>query len=410
MSIQRPSVFSIQRGMSCTDGKMFSVIKVGDDYKEEPIKVVRHGIRGVLGTEDAHTKVDSKGTSNIQITETAKTSQNACGLAVNFAIKPMALSHSLFGCDSPEYRRVFNEFISEFAGSESLAEVCRRYARRIGDGSWMWRNLVLASEVEVAVKWGQDSVIMKQTRSKDFANYSQEERKLGAAIHAVLRGELTTTFNVKGTIFFGCTGGFEVFPSQSFVGDKPDGFARPLFKIDPISYAKLKEIVDQDSPREFQDFVDMGIAGLRDQKIGNAIRRIDTWYKKDVMDAPAVAVEPNGADLGENVFHRPVDNAFKFLGQIDDLTQRLKNKPGEVDPDSAYLGAVIIRGGVFGAQNSEKKAEKERLAAEKKAEKEQKKAEAARLKAEQKAMAQKQQGLPIGAVSQDPKDEEIEEA
>ena len=50
----------------------------------------------------------------------------------------------------------------------------------------------------------------------------------------------------------------------------------------------------------------MGHAALRDQKIGNALRTIDTWYPRYTEHGRPLPVEPNGASLEAQEFFRGV--------------------------------------------------------------------------------------------------------
>ncbi|MEO8005288.1 MAG: type I-F CRISPR-associated protein Cas7f/Csy3, partial [Betaproteobacteria bacterium] len=105
-------------------------------------------------------------------------------------------------------------------------------------------------------------------------------------------------------------------------------------------------------PNSFADTVVMGTAALRDQKIGNAIRTIDTWYNDDA-DLRPIAIEPNGASLSDGKFYRPVNGAYKLLALVDELA---KQCDGTAQPDVMYLVAMMIRGGVFGESDKEKPA------------------------------------------------------
>ena len=96
--------------------------------------------------------------------------------------------------------------------------------------------------------------------------------------------------------------------------------------------------------RQANDNQFLGQAAIRDQKIGNALRTIDTWYATYLEnDSKPIPVEPNGASLDAQDFFRVnkknKDSAFDILKEIRNL-----------DPNSdkgKFLIACLIRGGVY---------------------------------------------------------------
>lgn len=356
------SVLAFQRCLSVTDGLMDSVIidNSGSEpkFRFKPIPVVRHGIRGVLGDANAHVKKksdgqDKNGVSNPQITESAHTDKEASAMRVRFALRPVPLKHALFACDNKGYKDAIDRLVEALIPTESTKEVSRRYARNILNGRWLWRNRVLGEKIEVVVRWGDVVALGTGSRLTDFDAYTEDEIRLAEALHSVLSGESSMAFSVEGIVHFGVKGSFEVFPSQNYVSSKPKGFARPLYKVSPLSYNELKDAMkDADTngdPLGFQDTITMGLAALRDQKIGNAIRVVDTWYVSGMQKAAPIPVEPNGACLGDGTFYRTGSNsAYALLSQIEGLTVRAQSSPEVFDAELAYLVAILVRGGVYG--------------------------------------------------------------
>jgi CRISPR-associated protein Csy3 len=344
-----PSVLSFQRCLNVTDGTMSSIIHAGEQSEQfAEINVIRHGIRGIQGQRGA------PGVSFIQITESAKTSTDANGLSVKFAITPLDLRNALFGCNEPDYRASVNAFIDSIVGSESLAELSRRYARNVLNGRWLWRNRVLSDNLAVSVTWSNGQAISSGFgRMNDFDAYTLDEIKMGAAVQSVFSGESKVAFSVEGRVLFDFTGAVEVYPSQNFTSGKPKGFARPLYKIEPVNVAVLRDLMNAE-PANFADTLTMGKAGLRDQKIGNAIRTVDTWYEGGRIDAKPIAIEPNGANLDEGKFFRSINGVFNLLDNISDMTAKAANNTNIADPELMFLIAVIVRGGVYGEKGEEK--------------------------------------------------------
>jgi CRISPR-associated protein Csy3 len=361
MSIKIPGVLSFQRGTIVTDGTLASIVPRESEERLVPIKVIRHGIRGINNNPKDE---NSAHIANVQRTESAKTATDAIGLAVEFSFRTLPADHLLFGCSDPDYRRAVDGFIARFfvRGVREFDEVCLRYARNILNGRWLWRNRMLG-DVSVEAKSGAFVYKGNGSHLNDFDDYTEDEKAL--AENVIASGFLSPpnsaapVLNVEGRVTFGFTGEVEVFPSQNMVTNKPKGFARSLYKVDMISRKELVSILsgankDGEDAGEFMaDMIDMGRAALRDQKIGNAIRTIDTWYP-DYAGIP-IPVEPNGASLETNTLHRkPVAvNAKGLLSKIDEIVPS-----ATFNPDAAYLIALIVRGGVFSEKSSEKSSEK----------------------------------------------------
>ena len=345
MSSKLPNVLSIQRGTIVTDGLMSSII-VDKEGKErhEKIRVIRHGIRGI------NNNPKNGDAANIQRTESAKTSPEAVGLAVEFSLRTIAARDLLFSCSDPQYRAALESFIDRFfkRGVLEFDEVCRRYARNVLNGRWLWRNRVLG-EVKVEAHAAGKAYTGEGSRLRNFEDYTAHEQALAADVLATgFLGEAQTAVDVTGRVLFGFKGEVEVFPSQNMVTNKPDGFARSLYKVDMIARRDMLAIMatvrkDGEQAGEFSaDMIDMGRAALRDQKIGNAIRTIDTWYPN--CDGTPIPIEPNGASLEKNVLFREdkAAGAMKLLTLVDEM------RPTEqFDARAAYLIALLVRGGVF---------------------------------------------------------------
>jgi len=349
-----PGVLSFQRGLIVSDGAFFSENK---DRVRTPIHVVRHGIRG---TQNVNKDTKSE-VSNVQITETARTNADAVAFSVIVGLRFLPLESALFACagdNVEEIRSAFFRFVERAKAGHGLDEVARRYARNILNGRWLWRNRTLGESIEVSFTIDNDvqSCNALDIPLNNFENYSMEERVLGKAIAESIRGD-DHVIEISAVVSLGFQGSVEVFPSQNYVENKPKGFARPLYKLGHPERSNRGD----NHPSEFSDTRIMGQAALRDQKIGNALRTIDTWYPAFPMNRKPIPVEPNGANLDSQVFFRSEGADKKF--SAFDLMRRINH----IDPnsdDGMFFIASLIRGGVF--SEGEDKAEKE-AKAEKKA-------------------------------------------
>ncbi|CAK0764553.1 CRISPR-associated protein Csy3 [Gammaproteobacteria bacterium] len=356
-----PGVLAFQRRHVVTDALMYSEIK--GDFETYPLPVIRHGIRGTQnvneGKSDAATASAAKGgereISNIQITDSAKLDPNADALIVNFSLRLLDISDGLDACvaadkvDGQILRESLTSFMTRAKSSEGLMEVARRYTRNIANGRWLFRNRTIASSIEISIAHKEkllarfDALALPTNR---FGDYSDDESRVAEVLAQGLRGESTHGVTVTARITFGFKGSIEVFPSQNYIENKPKGFARSLFRIGK------PERIHRDEPVEFRV---MGQAALRDQKIFNAIRTIDTWYPAFPETGFPIAVEPAGASLSQQEFYRPKESSsfamFKRLNTIDPNS-----------PDGMFCIAALDRGGVYSDSDKAVKEEKKKRA------------------------------------------------
>ncbi len=359
-----PGVLAFQRGLVISDAELFN--EIDGEYEGYPVFVVRHGIRGTQnvnkegakeGLGDTVTSGDTnlRPVSNIQQTDSAKMDRRADALIVRFAIRFLDLKGSLFAC-APSKKDTDNEvaalrnsvehFIERAKSSSGLDEVSCRIARNIANARWLWRNRLIASAITVTVHTENQEISSfdaLQIPLNQFDNYSDSERAVAQVIAAGLRGHELAALTVAARVEFGVRGGIEVFPSENYIekpkgdkGDKGDkrlkGFARSLYQLGQPEQSKL-----EDGPRV------MGRAAIRDQKISNALRTIDTWYPDFAERGRPIPIEPNGANLDAQCFFRPKQkdgvSAFNLMTRLN-----------EIDPASEigmFLTACLIRGGVY---------------------------------------------------------------
>ncbi|WP_018176612.1 type I-F CRISPR-associated protein Csy3 [Thioalkalivibrio sp. AKL8] len=358
-----PGVTSFQRLAIVSDGVFFNL---DADDVESPLEVIRHGIRGTQNVNKESAK--ARDVSNIQVTETARTRENANRFGVRFGLRFLPLRESLHSCAGDEaeaMREHFKVFAQAASESEGLKEVARRLARNVLNGRWLWRNRSLGQRIDVKV-----SVNNKEQASgpvetieaealavplQHFDAFTDPEKALAEHIENALagrKGSKMLSFDVEAVIDPGFSGSIEVFPSQNYVENKPKGFARPLYKL-----GRAQPVNASGSNIGFNDVRVMGVAALRDQKIGNALRTIDTWYpESENNDHEPIPVEPEGASLGAMEFFRK----HKARG-ASASSFTLARGMGLLDPNSPegmYMMGALIRGGVYGETGKADTAEK----------------------------------------------------
>ncbi len=115
--------------------------------------------------------------------------------------------------------------------------------------------------------------------------------------------------------------GQEVFPSQELVldGGRDSAKSKYLYQVG-------------------------GVAAMHSQKIGNALRTIDTWYPGAAELGP-IAVEPYGSVTNRGTAYRQPKNKMDFYNLLDNWV--LKDEEPKIEQQH-YVMAGLIRGGVFG--------------------------------------------------------------
>ncbi len=335
---QLPGTLSFQRGVVMSDGLLYNLI----DDEQYPLYVVRHGIRG---TQNVNSPTAKTNVSNIQETDSARKSHAASAVVAQFSIRFLDLEEVLFALSSKDkeslkvFKGSLNSFIEkakgeDCEGSKGLKEVARRYARNILNARWLWRNRIYARNVAVSVSADGEEIVKDLNALKvslnNFDNYTSEELRVAEVIADGMLGNSNVGLNIRAVFDFGIEGEYEVFCSQNYIENKPKGFARSLYYV---GHPETK-FFDNTGIKK------MGHAALRDQKINNALRTIDTWYVDFAVVGRPIPVEPIGANLADDCFYRDKkDSSFTYARTLNTI---------EPDSDAGmFMIASLIRGGIY---------------------------------------------------------------
>jgi CRISPR-associated protein Csy3 len=316
-----------------------------------PLFVVRHGIRGTQNVNKADTESNTvRNVSNVQETDSAKKSHVAEAVVAKFSVRFMDLEDALYGTTSKDKENMkivkdsLFDFIAKAKESEGVEEVSRRYARNILNGRWLWRNRLNAKTLKVSVKSGGEAIVENldafNISLNDFEDFTPDELKVAEIISDGLKGIGKPGLEIEAVFDFGIEGEYEVFCSQNYIEDKPSGFARSLYYV---GHSDRKTF-------DSKGIKKLGQAALRDQKISNALRTIDTWYADFGVVQRPIPVEPIGANLSDDCFYRTnKDSAFTLTKKLNTIDPK--------SPEGMFMIASLIRGGVY---SESEKAEKNR--------------------------------------------------
>ncbi len=271
-------------------------------------------------------------------------------LAAKFSLRALPLKNSLSAVNGESaqlFRTVFETFLHQIAESESLRDVSSRLVANICNGRWLWRNRICAEAIAIKVTVGNEIAVECSGLDYPLNEFTLPTgaTKVVDALVDGFRGVNSRPITIEAHVDFGVPGA-EVYPSQNYIDGKPKGFARPLYCV----ASKRLEISDPEDRKTVVRV--MGQAALRDQKVWNALRTIDTWY--DRAASKPIPVEPLGASLEDQLFYRQYNNGkgnsmFDYLRRLDEIARG--------SDEERFTIACLIRGGVFSSDSD--KADKE---------------------------------------------------
>ncbi len=300
----------------------------------QPVSIQTKSVRGTISNrlkakEQDPAKLDAAiENPNLQTVDVAALPPQADTLKVQFTLRVLGGAGTPSACNSAPYQARLLATVQGYVQQHGFAELARRYAANLANGRFLWRNRVGAETVEVRVEQMQDG---KPLHSWSFDALALNTRAIAAAnigangldeLAQVITTGLAGTAHVllQVTAFVRQGVGQEVFPSQELILDKGSaGKSKTLYQVG-------------------------GIAAIHSQKIGNAIRTIDTWYD-GAHELGPIAVEPYGSVTTQGKAYRQPKQKMDFYTLLDNWLLKDQAPPVE---QQHYVMAVLIRGGVFG--------------------------------------------------------------
>ena len=301
-----------------------------------PVTVREKSVRGTISnrlkTKDADpAKLDAAiQNPNLQTVDVATLPSDADTLRVRFTLRVLAGAGTPSACNSASYQAKLLNTVKGYVDANGFTELAQRYAANLANGRFLWRNRVGAESVQIVVEQLKDGQAEKSWSfnaldldMRALAAINSEVQSLGQTIANGLAGKEHVLLQVSAFVRVGA--GQEVFPSQELILDKG-------------SSKKSKTL-----------YAVGGVAGMHSQKIGNAIRSIDTWYEGAEEQGP-IAIEPYGSVTTQGKAYRQPKQDMDFYTLLDGWL--IKDKTPAVEQQHFVL-ATLIRGGVFGDAGKE---------------------------------------------------------
>lgn len=271
---------------------------------------------------------------NLQTVDVANLPHDADTLKAQFTLRVLGGAGKPSACNNAGYEEKLKQAVASYVDTQGFGELTKRYAYNIANARFLWRNRLVAEDVEVRVRqlargqtknvWVFNALDLNTRGFEAGAAAQTDLDALADEIAAGLGGEHYVLFEI--TAFARVGAGQEIFPSQELVLDRGRGDkSKTLYAVD-------------------------NIAGMHSQKLGNALRTVDTWYPgADDNDLGPIAVEPYGSvtTLG-TAYRQPKDKA-DFYSLLDGWM--IKDNVPTVDQQH-FVMATLIRGGVFGEAGS----------------------------------------------------------
>ena len=324
------SVLAFEKKLVPSDGYMYAA-KWENKDDVVPLKLVEKSVRGTISNRLKSTIANDPLKLNAEVEKPNLQRVDSCALGekydtlkLHFTLKVLGGIEEPSACNSPEFLEKYQAAIKDYIEKEGFQELGCRYALNLANARFLWRNRVGAEVIEVVVKdtlservWNFDA---KNFDLRSMESENSNVASLGEAIAGALSGkENFLMFDIVAYAKLGTAQ--EVYPSEELVFDKGKGEkSKILYEVD-------------------------GIAAMHSQKLGNALRTIDTWYDAFDKEKRVIAVEPYGAVTNLGRAFRNPKNKEDFFTLFDKFIEG-----GEVDDvdDLRYVMAVLVRGGVFG--------------------------------------------------------------
>lgn len=272
---------------------------------------------------------------NLQRVDSCALGEDQDTLKLHFTLKVLSGVQTPSACNNKVFKETYSQAANDYIVAEGFKELAKRYAINIANARFLWRNRVGAEHIEVQVKklnqdseknWTFDAV---KIGLRDFETTTADIEELATEIANALSGKDNLTgekvefllLEIKAFAQIGYAQ--DVYPSEELVLDKStakDKKSKILYHIN-------------------------NIAGMHSQKIGNALRTIDTWYPAYPETQTPIAIEPYGAVTNLGTAYRNPKAKADFFTLFDRFAcgETLGKKE-----DEHYVMAVLVRGGVFG--------------------------------------------------------------
>lgn len=331
-------VLAFERKLDPSDALMYAGCWDQRELLEKwsPINIKEKSVRGTISnrlktTDQDPTKLDAQiDKPNPQTIDVATLLPDTDTLKTRFTLRILGGAGTPSTCNKVEYQKRLFTVVHDYVSKHSFKTLAYRYAYNLANGRFLWRNRIGAEQIEVQIRLleggkASESWIFNALNLslRNFEANCESVDALDSLTAKIEQGLCNERHILLEVIAFARMGdGQEVFPSQEMVMNRSRGDkSKTLYKVNDI-------------------------AGIHSQKLGNAIRTIDTWYPQpeSEQDLGPIAVEPYGAVTNRGIAYRQPTKNIDFYSMLDNWVS--KNEAPS-DENQHFVMATLIRGGVF---------------------------------------------------------------
>lgn len=334
--IKTASVLAFERKLANSDALLFAGnwSDIGNQAAWAQICIQSKDVRGTISNRLKNAiasdpaKLDAEiQKANLQRVDVAALPFDADTLKVSFSLRVLGDLITPSACNDQSYQAVIVEKVGGYIREHEFKVLAARYAENLANGRFLWRNRVGAEAISVRVSHLVDQKIASSWDFdalnfdlRQFTHPQDELAELTEIIRLGLLGDRFVLLQIDAYVRLGA--GQEVFPSQELVldGGRDSTKSKYLYQVN-------------------------NVAAMHSQKIGNALRTIDTWYP-DANEHGPIAVEPYGSVTSRGTAYRQPKEKMDFYNLFDNWM--IKNQEPSLEQQH-YVIATLIRGGVFGA-------------------------------------------------------------
>jgi len=334
MTLKTATVLAFDRSLGISDAFFWQLDSSSASPQIKPLTIDTKSVRGTISSRlkaaiaNDPVKLDAEiEKSNLQTVDVAALDHDCDTLIVKWSCKVLPFSGKPSVCNDQAYQAKIQSVVEGYLAGQGVAELSRRYAANIANARWLWRNRLGAETIKLTVSLNADGskpiAEIADAKALDLTKFDETNSGidlLAEQIEAGLKGQSFVMLYVKADVKMGY--GQEVYPSQELILDTGKDKSKVLYQKS-------------------------GFAGMHSQKLGNAIRTIDTWYPD--AEFP-IAAEPYGAVTTLGTAFRQPKQKQDFYSLFDNW---VLNDAAPDEGQQHYVMAVLIRGGVFGASGKE---------------------------------------------------------
>ena len=324
VNLEVPSVLSAEKKIVVSDAYMYGTTWFDVQHALnahnascEPLQLVEKSVRGTISNRLKPVMQKDPAKLNAEVEKANLQKVDACSLNINqdtlklvFTVKVLSGVDRFCACNSSAFAQSYGNSVRSYYRETGFKELAYRYAHNIANGRFLWRNYFGAEKIYVLV-------------DVDGKNHSDDiHLELNAHDFSMRDFEHNPKIDVLADRIATALSG-EIYPSEELVFDKgKSDKSKVLYQVN-------------------------GTAAIHSQKIGNAIRTIDTWYPDFGTEAGVgpIPVDPYGAITTMGKAFRSPQGKKDFYTLFDNFAS---GESLECVEDEHFVMAVMIRGGVFG--------------------------------------------------------------